>query len=70
MSYIVFDNGMRVECKEKVRAVDNIIVMPRATITLGGNTYHAHDVRIDLNDNKMTVPALNGDRTTWEIPNA
>lgn len=66
MSYITFDNGIRIETEETVQAVDNCITMKQATITIQGRSYIATDVKIDLNSGTFSYPRPNSEeRTTW-----
>lgn len=67
MSYIQFDNGMRIECEETVKAENGIIRMPKAVIKMGENTYYAEDVVIDLNAKEFSLPHANGERRTWSM---
>lgn len=70
MSFIEFSNGMRVECPDTVRAVDGIVRMPEATITLNGQQYVARDVVIDFTENTLSYPTVGEERTTWRTDNA
>lgn len=54
MSYIVLDNGMRIESPDTVKAVEGVVRMPVATITVGGRKYDATDVVIDFTEGSLS----------------